>query len=498
MKMTPQRRALDKIYKRRDRYEIPEWQRGEVWDTQKKQELIDSILQGWRLPKFYLVRNSDDEYEVVDGQQRLAAICEFFGNELSLAPEATEQFGGPYYKDLKPRYSDAFDDFEIDYDEIEDATEEQLKQFFQRLQEGLPLTSSEKLNAVHSKLRDFCKSLAKHEFVRTSIVVADTRYAHFDILSKAAVVEIEGIEAGLRFDDIKPVFESQSNFSPTSAVAKRLRAALDFLSVAFPEPTSLLKNRTIVQSIISLACRLVATGNAKGLEERFAGFIKHFMNQLSHQVELGQAATDYDFIRFQRSINANVKAGPRIRQEILLRKAFMYDPSLAAAFDPSALVESGVAGRVKELGEAIAATIGRLNSAYEAANGKDLFKPTNRTVSALGNLSKPIADLAGYRRLITDLYFVFWESTGQRLSEPVPTSFVDVNTLRTELQHDTDHGDQAKVKAKKKEAGVVFTKYAGAASPDVLNPGHFVLVQANILTALDLDLSNMTVPKAHP
>lgn len=28
MKMTPQRRALDKIYRRRDRYEIPEWQRG--------------------------------------------------------------------------------------------------------------------------------------------------------------------------------------------------------------------------------------------------------------------------------------------------------------------------------------------------------------------------------------------------------------------------------------------------------------------------------------
>lgn len=49
MKTTPHRRALDKIYKRRDRYEIPEWQRGEVWDTAKKQQLIDSILRGWRL-----------------------------------------------------------------------------------------------------------------------------------------------------------------------------------------------------------------------------------------------------------------------------------------------------------------------------------------------------------------------------------------------------------------------------------------------------------------
>ncbi len=495
MKMTPQRRALDKIYKRRDRYEIPEWQRGEVWDTPKKQQLIDSILRDWRLPKFYFVRNSEEEYEVVDGQQRLTAIYEFFANELALAPDSATEFGGPYYKDLKPKYSDAFDDFEIDYDEVEEATEAQLKQFFQRLQGGLPLTSSEKLNSVHSKLRDFCKNLAKHDFLKNSTVVADTRFAHFDILSKAAIVEIEGIEAGLRYDDIKPVFEAQSNFSPTSAVAKRLREALNFLASAFPQPNPLLKNRTLVQSIISLACRLVATGHAAGLEKKFSGFVQHFMSQLSHQVELGQDATDYDFIRFQKSINANVKAGARTRQEILLRKAFMHDPGLAGAFDPSALVESGLAGRVKELGDAIAAQISRLNTAYATDHGKDLFKATNKTVPALSNLGKPISDLTTYKTLISDLYFVFRESIGQRLGDTLPNSFGDVNVLRTDLQHDTDHGDKAKVKAKKTQAGSIFKKYSGEASPDVLDPTRFVLVQANILSALELDLKNLALPK---
>jgi len=495
MKMTPQRRALDKIYKRRDSYEIQEWQRGEVWDTPKKQQLIDSILRGWRLPKFYFVKNAEDEYEVVDGQQRLTAIYEFFANELALAPDSAEQFGGSYYKDLKAKYSDAFDDFEIDYDEVEDATEAELKQFFQRLQEGLPLTSSEKLNSVHSKLRDFCKNLAKHDFLKKSIVVADTRFAHFDILSKAAVIQIEGIEAGLRYDDIKPVFEAQSNFSPTSAAAKRIRAALDFLAAAFSKATPLLKNRTVVQSIISLACRLVATGNAGGLEKKFASFVQHFMTELSHQVELGQAASDYDFIRFQKSINANVKAGARTRQEILLRKAFMHDSDLAAAFDPSALVESGLSGRVKELGDAIAAQISRLNAAYAADHGKDLFKATNKTVTALAGFGKPIKDLMTYKALISDLYFVFRESIGQRLDDALPTSFGDVNVLRTDLQHDTDHGDKPKIRVKKTQAGSTFKKYSGEVSPDVLDPSRFVLVQANILSALELDLKNLALPK---
>jgi len=40
MKMQSKTRAIDKIYKRRDRYEIPEWQRQEVWSRSKKQNLI--------------------------------------------------------------------------------------------------------------------------------------------------------------------------------------------------------------------------------------------------------------------------------------------------------------------------------------------------------------------------------------------------------------------------------------------------------------------------
>jgi len=42
-----------------------------------------------------------------DGQQRLAAIYEFFANELPLSPDSVAQFGGPYYKELKSKYSDA-------------------------------------------------------------------------------------------------------------------------------------------------------------------------------------------------------------------------------------------------------------------------------------------------------------------------------------------------------------------------------------------------------
>lgn len=423
MKMTAGHRALDKIYKRRDRYEIPEWQRGEVWDTNRKQQLIDSILRGWKLPKFYFVRLDDDDFEVVDGQQRLTAIYEFFANELLLSEESAKEFGGPYYKDLKTRVSDTFDDFEIEYDEIEDATEEELKQFFQRLQQGLPLTSSEKLNSVHSKLRDFCRSLVKHSFFTNSIAVADTRLAHFDVASKVGAIEVEGIDSSLRFEDIKKVFEAQKSFSPTSAVAKRIKSASDFLAAAFPAKETALKNRTVVQSVVTFACRLVETGRATGLDQTVAGYVRRFLVELARQVELGQGATDYDYIRFQKSINANVKAGARIRHEILLRKAFMHDAALADAFDPSVLMCSGIRGRITELGENITAQVARINSAYSLAHGEDLFKATNKTTQALLKIGKPINDLGNYTNLIGELYFLFRESVGQRLGTVMPQSF---------------------------------------------------------------------------
>src|SRR5436190_18375854 len=120
-----------------------------------------------------LLRYRDKEdYEVVDGHQRPTAIYEFFGNTLPLSEDSARKFGGSYYKDSKTSVADAFDDFEIEYDEIEDASEEDLKEFFQRLQLGLPLTSSEKLNSVHSKLRDFCQKISEHKFFKDSITIA--------------------------------------------------------------------------------------------------------------------------------------------------------------------------------------------------------------------------------------------------------------------------------------------------------------------------------------
>ena len=86
---------------------------------------------------------------------------------------------------------------------------------------------------MHSALRNYCRTTAEHEFFKSRVSFANKRYSYFDVASKAAAIEIGGLDGGLRFDDLKALFEEHDNFSVKSAAAKRLKASLDFLLLAF-------------------------------------------------------------------------------------------------------------------------------------------------------------------------------------------------------------------------------------------------------------------------
>jgi hypothetical protein len=212
------------------------------------------------------------------------------------------------------------------------------------------------------------------------------------------------------------------------------------------------------------------------------------MAELAEQVEMGQSAVDSDYVTFQRSVSANVRGGARTRQEILLRKLFRITPELGDIFDPSVIAESGVAGRVAELGDSVSALVGQINGKYVAKSGEDLFKATNKTAQASLRARKTAKDRDGYKNLIDDLYFLFRESIGTRLNGVWPQSFTHVNELRTDLRHDVDHGDAAKVRAKRRRAGGTFALYGGTGTPDTIEPVRFPLVQSNILGAIEGDL----------
>ena len=66
----------------------PPYQRKAVWSKIKKQDLMDSLFRRYYIPKLVIreVRLSDNQTisEVIDGQQRINAVQEFFNNQYPL------------------------------------------------------------------------------------------------------------------------------------------------------------------------------------------------------------------------------------------------------------------------------------------------------------------------------------------------------------------------------------------------------------------------------
>lgn len=85
----------------------PPYQRKAVWNKKKKQALMDSLFRRYYIPKLVIREVRKDESgtvsEIVDGQQRITTVQDFFENKYPL-PKTLADLGdnlsGKYYKDL--------------------------------------------------------------------------------------------------------------------------------------------------------------------------------------------------------------------------------------------------------------------------------------------------------------------------------------------------------------------------------------------------------------
>lgn len=55
----------------------PDYQRKFVWDKKTMSKFIESLLLSIPVPTIFLAENSDNSFEVIDGQQRLTTIFAF-------------------------------------------------------------------------------------------------------------------------------------------------------------------------------------------------------------------------------------------------------------------------------------------------------------------------------------------------------------------------------------------------------------------------------------
>lgn len=120
------------------------FQRGFVWSRAQMDRFIESLLSGYPIPGIFLVRQGDKSYLVLDGQQRLTTLSEFYSGTTNGHPFAlqhvSERYRGKTYASLDDEERLTLDDTSIPATIItSDGSKEvnnAIYQIFERLNSG--------------------------------------------------------------------------------------------------------------------------------------------------------------------------------------------------------------------------------------------------------------------------------------------------------------------------------------------------------------------------
>lgn len=189
----------------------PPYQRkGGQWSRQQQAYLIDSIINGFDLPKFYLadfsyfsstLNMADRRFAVIDGRQRLEAISRFangnlkLGNDFSLLDSPETNLRGLSFFDLAHRFPELrarFDDYQLDIVMVATDDESRINDMFIRLNSGTGLTGAQVRNAMGGEWPRVIREVADHEFFSNCIAFNTRQSQDLNVAAKLLMLEFRG------------------------------------------------------------------------------------------------------------------------------------------------------------------------------------------------------------------------------------------------------------------------------------------------------------------
>ena len=232
------------LYAAREQINLdPPYQRLAIWDPYKKQCFIDSVINGFDVPKLYFHQLSSPSrqkdkynYAVIDGKQRIVALWEFMSNSLPLADDfvffedESIKAAGAKYQDLMadfPRLRARFDSFDIPITIVESDDTNFIEDLFARLNIQMPLTAPERRNALGGPLPYMIRKIGVHDLFIKKSMITNYRLQHFDLAAKFIyLMRANAIESTKRMalDELVITYRKYRNSNNEEASQKRLDA----------------------------------------------------------------------------------------------------------------------------------------------------------------------------------------------------------------------------------------------------------------------------------
>jgi hypothetical protein len=209
----------------------PEYQRSYIYaDGKRDVAVITSLLRGYPLGLIYFHKVAEDQFEVLDGQQRITSFGRFVTNKFAIKDEnGMEQ----YFTGLAAHKQAKILDSVILVYECE-GTETEIKEWFQTINiAGIPLNNQEMLNAVYSG--PFV-TLGKEEFSNTQ----NANVQKWSAYISGAVNRQEYWERALEWvskgkDNIGGYMSGHRTDTNITEVRNYFTSVIDWVSSVFPD-----------------------------------------------------------------------------------------------------------------------------------------------------------------------------------------------------------------------------------------------------------------------
>ncbi len=336
------------LYTQRHHIDLdPSYQRhGGVWTRSVRQLLLDSILNGFDIPKFYFHELIPPEngyhYAIIDGKQRLQTMWDFMDNKLSLAPDFTVnddesvQAAGMTYHELARKYPTQraiFDAYHLDVVNIRTGGSRDLdaiEDMFSRLNEASPLNAPEKRNAFGGPLPPVIKATADHPFFLENVYFKDRRYRHRDLAAKALWLECKGAVVNTKKGDLDRFVKDYRRLADVGApeasadqidtLKSGAWATLDLMAETFGENDRLLRQVGMITLYFHLY-RYITKGQVGHVGRSQLEWFEKVRNENRRRAEQEDSGEiDQDLTEFDKhSQTPNDAYALRIRLRVLLR-----------------------------------------------------------------------------------------------------------------------------------------------------------------------------------
>lgn len=338
------------------------YQRRSVWSEKDKVRLIETVLLKLIIPVlFFWKAETDPETglsitHIVDGQQRIKAICSFIENEFKLKPQylldktAKEKYANKYFKDLEPEDKKAFWNYQLMVIDIDpEATRDDIITMFNRLNlTDYSLNDQEKRNSMSGEFASLARELSeiplwedKHLFTTKDV----KRMKDVEFCASLLLLQRKGIIDQTDQSALNTAYEElQEGYTEAEDDKWAVISAIQAVSQFFisDEVTKFLKKKTQLYTLFSVVFYMNRNGIVvdevcKTNLEKFVKLYSVFSNDidLSEQTT-GEEKTLLDLLKKYKlasSEGLNKHTNRMIRYNVLKEFLFNLDEQASLAED---------------------------------------------------------------------------------------------------------------------------------------------------------------------